>query len=342
MISILIVVDVLQIPDLNSIYLSFYQALFDAVECDAPRVWEVYFDTQDSVSPTMSDLLEYFTCIIIYNILVIILQFMIGLLYLSVSSRLFNKLLTPFKKKWPNIIIIFTIGIISRILVNNYLDINVFTDYFSWISLGYYSCFSTFSVFIHSIDINTNALKNIRLNNITLENLLNGMKYYINGYFLNRSTMDAEDYSNIKYKDVYNLNMYSSNQQGNQTGSQYNGGNNVSSTGGGNSQPDDFYPLGGAPPAMINSVYQTPELQYIPGSNQPAGRMLALAMQKDALYLNMNIGIQGSHLILENRYKSDAIQFMHDYIRDLRGLGTLNSTTISNTPEFRRALYNLR
>ena len=220
---------------------------------------------------------------------------------------------------------------------------NVFTDYLNWISLVYYCCFTTFSVFIRSIDINTNPLKNISLNNIRLENLLNGIKCYINGYFLNRSTMEVEDDYNINYKDVYNLNMYSSNQQGNQTGSQHNGGNNVSSTGGGNSQPDDLSPpLAGTPPSMFNNVYITPDVQYIPGNNQPAGKMLALAMENDARYLNTDNGIQGSHIILEDRYKKDAIQFMHDYIRELRGFSTQNRITISNTPEFRRALYNLR
>jgi len=191
--------------------------------------------------------------------------------------------------------------------------------------------------------MNTRTLKDF-----TVENLKSGIKRIIDGYSLNRSTMDGEDYSNIKDKDVYDLNMYSSNQQGNQTGSQYNGGNNASNTGGGNSlpnnpsPPNNPTPLNGAPPAMFNGQYDTPEMQFIPGQNQPFGRLLALALERDAGILNMNNGIGGSHDIIENKYKPDAIQFMHDYVRNLHGRGVSDLVVFRNDPAFRRELYNLR
>lgn len=49
------------------------------------------------------------------------------------------------------ILIIFTIGFISRYLVNNFFGVNVFIDFCSYISLIYYSLFSCFVIFIHEL-----------------------------------------------------------------------------------------------------------------------------------------------------------------------------------------------
>ena len=60
-----------------------------------------------------------------------------------------NQLFTPINLS--KIIIIFTIGIISRHLINTYLDINVFKDYLTLASLAYYSAFACFITFIHEL-----------------------------------------------------------------------------------------------------------------------------------------------------------------------------------------------
>lgn len=49
------------------------------------------------------------------------------------------------------VLVIFTIGITSRYLVNDYFDINVFVDYLNQISVVYYSMLATFIVFIHEL-----------------------------------------------------------------------------------------------------------------------------------------------------------------------------------------------
>ena len=49
------------------------------------------------------------------------------------------------------ILIIFAFGLISRVLVNYFLDINVFKEYTSYISLVYYAGMASFSVFINNM-----------------------------------------------------------------------------------------------------------------------------------------------------------------------------------------------
>lgn len=49
------------------------------------------------------------------------------------------------------IIVIFSVGIISRYFINEYFSVNVFTEYLSLISITYYSLFATFVVFIHEL-----------------------------------------------------------------------------------------------------------------------------------------------------------------------------------------------
>ena len=49
------------------------------------------------------------------------------------------------------VLIIFTIGFISRWFVNSFFDINVFLDFYSYISLIYYFLFSCFVIFVHNL-----------------------------------------------------------------------------------------------------------------------------------------------------------------------------------------------
>lgn len=49
------------------------------------------------------------------------------------------------------IIVIFSVGILSRYFINEYFSVNVFTEYLSLISITYYSLFATFVVFIHEL-----------------------------------------------------------------------------------------------------------------------------------------------------------------------------------------------
>jgi hypothetical protein len=49
------------------------------------------------------------------------------------------------------VIIIFTIGLISRIFIGHFYNLNVFSEYFHLISIVYYSFFSLFIVAVHEI-----------------------------------------------------------------------------------------------------------------------------------------------------------------------------------------------
>lgn len=79
-----------------------------------------------------------------FNILKIFYQSVININYIKLYNKVFNK---------PNIIkviIIFTIGLISRIIIVNLYNINVFVQYFEYISLLYYCFISMFIVLVHS------------------------------------------------------------------------------------------------------------------------------------------------------------------------------------------------
>lgn len=74
----------------------------------------------------------------------------------TTMKKLFNtikgfltKVFTPVNIS--KIIIIFTVGFVSRYLINEYYNINVFTEYCHLISIGFYSIFSIFIVFIHEL-----------------------------------------------------------------------------------------------------------------------------------------------------------------------------------------------
>jgi len=43
------------------------------------------------------------------------------------------------------------VGILSRYFINEYFNINVFTEYLSIVSIAYYSLFATFIVFTHEL-----------------------------------------------------------------------------------------------------------------------------------------------------------------------------------------------
>jgi hypothetical protein len=61
----------------------------------------------------------------------------------------FNRLFTV--TNLSKILVIFTVGIISRYLINEYLNINVFTEYLSLVSITFYSIFAVFIVFINEL-----------------------------------------------------------------------------------------------------------------------------------------------------------------------------------------------
>jgi hypothetical protein len=62
-------------------------------------------------------------------------------------SYLVNKIFT--KVNIYKFLIIFTVGVISRALVNYFSGVNVFIDFLHYISLFYYITFSMFIVLVH-------------------------------------------------------------------------------------------------------------------------------------------------------------------------------------------------
>ena len=49
------------------------------------------------------------------------------------------------------VLFIFLIGFISRIIINNYFDVNVFLDYTNYISIIYYFGLSSFSIYFDQL-----------------------------------------------------------------------------------------------------------------------------------------------------------------------------------------------
>ena len=88
---------------------------------------------------------------------------------------------------------------ITRLLVNYYLGINVFRDYTNIISILYYLNLSGIVVYINQYNLNLNLLKYLPKNisfyftiywdSITYQNILNAMKYMIDADDTSKMTM---------------------------------------------------------------------------------------------------------------------------------------------------------
>lgn len=76
----------------------------------------------------------------------------------------FNKFFTT--ANFSKILVIFTVGLLSRYFINEYFNINVFTEYWSMVSVTFYSLFATFVVFIHECFtfFNVNIIPNFIIN----------------------------------------------------------------------------------------------------------------------------------------------------------------------------------
>jgi hypothetical protein len=132
-------------------------------------------------------------------------------------KRIFYKIFN--KNNLIKIIIIFFVGLTTRIFINTYFNINVFTDYLSCISILYYFFFSSFIVYIHYIidnaniniilktfnDINSNILKNLikffkilinlKLNDFSIKNIRALSKDYFNNINSKNELMLLNSYS---------------------------------------------------------------------------------------------------------------------------------------------------
>lgn len=100
------------------------------------------------------------------------------------------------KKNLTKIVIIFTIGLSSRMIINNYFNINVFTDLFNSISLIYYFIFACVTVSVHylvdnfnlslfpnifqKLSINFNFMKNIKLKYYSINEIKQISRDYFN------------------------------------------------------------------------------------------------------------------------------------------------------------------
>jgi hypothetical protein len=78
------------------------------------------------------------------------------------------------------IIIIFICGLISRLFVNNYFDINIFIDVFNYISILYYLFFSFFVVFVRDY---------INIYNFSMPNFF---KIFKNSFDFNKINCDSK------------------------------------------------------------------------------------------------------------------------------------------------------
>lgn len=67
------------------------------------------------------------------------------------------------------ILIIFIVNLFSRLLINYYLNVNVFTDSLNYISLIYYFIFSCFIIIIHNL-VDNSSLFRINTNNLQTQN----------------------------------------------------------------------------------------------------------------------------------------------------------------------------
>ena len=133
------------------------------------------------------------------------------------------------KNHFIKILTLFTIGFVTRFLINYCLDINVFSQYLNPISVFYYLNMSWITVFIHNF--NFNALKSIGSGNISYESILNAILDTIFQYSNENMTITWEGYSSdiLEQKgknhrhSAMSMNNSGSNSTGNQIGNQQGG-----------------------------------------------------------------------------------------------------------------------
>ena len=65
------------------------------------------------------------------------------------TSKIFNTIFNRYN--FTKVVIIFVVGLSSRILVNHIYNVNVYLDYFNYVSLTYYIIFSLFIAISHEL-----------------------------------------------------------------------------------------------------------------------------------------------------------------------------------------------
>lgn len=95
-------------------------------------------------------------------------------------------MLKNFFEKLKKIILIFAISLISRLIINYYFEINVFTDSFHYISILYYLGLSSFTCIISDLLSNNIFSKNYNINNPYIHNIF-GQNVEINPTYEQKS-----------------------------------------------------------------------------------------------------------------------------------------------------------
>src|SRR6266576_2220255 len=80
------------------------------------------------------------------------------------------------------VLVIFVVGLISRVLINNFWNVNVFVDYLNSISLGYYGFMAIFVVLVHELFsyIDIKLLPKISMDVFSISSIRIGVSAIIN------------------------------------------------------------------------------------------------------------------------------------------------------------------
>jgi len=105
-----------------------------------------------------------------------------------------KKMIPHLLYSWPNIVIIFIVGFISRFFINEYLDINVFHEYTHYISLLYYMGMASVISFISDLKIEFTSI-------------IRGLKLLLESLHLHKMGIDNSYDISYKYEDRNNINM---------------------------------------------------------------------------------------------------------------------------------------
>nr|SNU77054.1 TPA: hypothetical protein [Fusarium oxysporum f. sp. cucumerinum]SNU77083.1 TPA: hypothetical protein [Fusarium oxysporum f. sp. cucumerinum]SNU77112.1 TPA: hypothetical protein [Fusarium oxysporum f. sp. cucumerinum] len=147
--------------------------------------------------------------------------------FIKICKLFFNKLFLP--TNLSKIIVIFSVGLLSRYLINEYMGVNVFMEYLSFISITFYSLFATFVVFINELFsfFNINIIPNFLINilnssGIILEFLVvkpfifiysNLWGKYYGGSFIRNSKTGVANDGYSRNNNYTNNNYYSNNEE---------------------------------------------------------------------------------------------------------------------------------
>lgn len=246
-----------------------------------------------------------------------------------------RKLLNNFTLK--RILLIFFVGLISRIIVNYVYDINVFKEYSDTVSLIYYGFMAGFTGFVYE-------WPNISLHAFNFNLVKSAIKMFEGKFMVGDKilTGDPSDITKLDKKLLEDSLVSKMNTPNPQNDGNSNGGQGPNNNGPAGVPGNTSALIQGAPDIKPNGKYDTPPMVYVPGgNNQPYGRILSKALENEAIRTHHTDTKGNASTMAYNptKLEDDAKRFISDFFADKFPNRSVNN--LWNSDPVRKELRNL-